>query len=170
MFAHIIQRALYTGLLIAFFAIKSPVYAGDKEDLVGSWIGTAVSTTTPLPPLKDLITFTPEGTVVEARRLYVANSPLGPLLATPGHGEWKETGKREFAATLLLIYQGAEDHPTSPGEVLAQEKVRFKLTLDYAGNHLSGTLLVEVRDINDNLVFIGPGTYTANRIEVEPLP
>jgi hypothetical protein len=147
-----------------------PAHAEDEEKVVGSWVGTAISTTVPLPPLKTLMTFTREGAVLEARRLYVANSPLGPLLATPAHGEWIRTGNREFAATILLIYQGAENHPTSPGEVLAQEKVRFKLTLDRGGNQLSGVLLVEIRDVQDNLVFAGPGTYEGTRIEVEPLP
>ncbi len=164
------QRVLQAVLVIALLALIAQADAEDATDLVGSWLGTAVSTTAPLPPLKTLLTFTADGTVVEARRLYVASSPLGPLLATPGHGAWEHTGHRAFAATILLIYEGAANHPTSPGEVLAYEKVRFTLTLDPGGEALSGSLLVEVRDVNNQVVFLGPGTFEATRIQVEPLP
>lgn len=166
---HIIQRVTLIGLLIAFLSTTPTVNAQGIKGLTGSWIGTSVSTTVPLTPLKTLMTFTSEGTVVESRRLYLANSPLGPLLATPGHGTWEKTDAREYAITIILIYQGAATHPTSPGEVLAQEKVRLKLTISQDGTKLSGTLLVEIRDVNDNIVFVGPGTFEATRIKVEPL-
>jgi len=163
------QRVALTGLLIAFLSTTPTVKAQGVKDLTGSWIGTAVSTTVPLPPLKTLMTFTSEGTVIESRRLYLANSPLGPLLATPGHGAWEKTGAKEYAITIILIYEGAANHPTSPGEVLGQEKVRMKLTLSQDGTRLAGSLLVEIRDVNDNIVFVGPGTFEATRIKVEPL-
>ena len=166
---HIMQRVALTGLLIAFLSTTSIVNAQGIKGLIGSWIGTALSTTVPLPPLKTLMTFTSEGTVVESRRIYLANSPLGPVLATAGHGVWEETDASEYAITIILIYQGAANHPTSPGEVLAQEKVRLKLTISQDGTRLSGTLLVEIRDFNDNIVFVGPGTFEATRIKVEPL-
>ena len=68
-----------------------------------------------------------------------------------------------------ILQQSLENHPTSAGEVLAQEKVRMKLTISQDGTRLSGTLLVEIRDFNDNIVFVGPGTFEATRIKVEPL-
>src|SRR6188472_4459008 len=67
---HIMQRVALTGLLIAFLSTTSIVNAQGIKGLTGSWIGTALSTTVPLPPLKTLMTFTSEGTVVESRRIY----------------------------------------------------------------------------------------------------
>lgn len=166
---HIMPRVALTGLLIAFLSSLFAVHAQGIKGLPGSWIGTAVSTTVQLPPLKTLMTFTSEGTVIESRRLYLANSPLGPLLATPGHGAWEKTGANEYAITIVLLYQGAANHPTSPGEVLGQEKVRMKLTISKDGSRLSGSILVEIRDVNDKIVFVGPGTLEATRIKVEPL-
>lgn len=144
--------------------------ADDGHRLTGSWFGTATATSVPLPPLKDLITFTSDGNVIEAHRLFLKDSPLGPLLATPGHGAWAKTGTNEFAATLLIIYEGAETHATASGEVLAIEKVRFKLRLGPEPNRLSGTLIDEIRDTSGNVIFVGPGTFEATRIAVEPLP
>jgi hypothetical protein len=72
--------------------------------------------------------------------------------------------------TLIVLYEGARDHLASRGEVLAIEKVRMKLTLDRHGNRLSGALLDENRDLNGAVLFLGPGTYEAVRIAVEPLP
>jgi hypothetical protein len=152
-------------------AVGAPQTAADDgQRLTGSWFGTATATTVPLPPLKDLITFTSDGNVIEAHRLFLKDSPLGPLLATPGHGAWAKTGTNEFAATLMIIYEGSEDHPTASGQVLAIEKVRFKLSLGPEPDKLSGTLLDEIRDTSGNVIFVGPGTFEAKRIGVEPLP
>jgi hypothetical protein len=48
------------------------------------------------------------------------------------------------------------------------EKARFKLRINGHGNQLSGTLLDELRDPEGNVIFLGPGTFTASRIQVEP--
>jgi hypothetical protein len=150
--------------------VGTPRAADDGQHLAGSWFGTATATSVPLPPLRDLITFTSDGNVIEAHRQFLAESPLGPLLATPGHGSWVKTGTNEFAATLLIIYEGAEGHPTASGQVLATEKVRFKLRLGPERGELSGTLVDEIRDTSGALIFEGPGTFEATRIAVEPLP
>lgn len=144
----------------------------DDQGLTGSWFGTAVATSVPLPPspeLLSLVTFTRDGGVVETRRLFIPDSPLGPLLATPGHGSWVRTGANQFAVTLIAIYEGG---PTSPsvGVVVAVEKIRFKLRLDPNNGHLTGTLLDELRDTKGNVLFVGTGRFDATRITVEPLP
>jgi hypothetical protein len=155
---------------VALLAIASHVDAKDNQHLIGSWFGTAVATTVPLPPVRDLIIFTSDGTVVETQRLYLHDTPWGPLLRTAGHGAWERTGNREFAVTLMVMYQGAPNHPTAPGDVLAIETVRMRLTLDEQGNRLSGALLDEIRDLDGAVIFLGPGTYEAVRIAVVPLP
>jgi hypothetical protein len=165
----VVLAAGLTAFLVLTAAVGAPS-AADDQRLTGSWFGTATATSVPLPPLKDLVTFTVDGNVVEAHRLFLADSPLGPLLATPGHGTWAKTGTNEFAATLMIIYEGAEKHPTAAGQVLATEKVRFKLHLRPNRNELSGTLVDEIRDTSGTVVFEGPGVYEATRIAVEPLP
>ena len=155
-------------LLIA--GVGAPrIAAEDAQRITGSWSGTAVATSVPLPPLKDLLTFTSDGSVLETRRLFLANSPIGPLLGTPGHGSWVKTASNEYAVTLMIIYEGAETHPTASGEVVAIEKVRFKLKLGPGADRLTGTLLDEIRDTNGDLIFRGPGTFEASRIRAEPL-
>jgi hypothetical protein len=142
----------------------------DGARLVGSWSGTATATSVPLPPLKDLITFTNDGSVLETHRSYLKESPLGPVLATSGHGSWARTGANEYAATLAIIYEGAPDHPTDAGSVLATETVRFKLRLTPDNGTLTGRLIDEIRDLDDNIIFSGPGRFEASRIPVRPLP
>jgi hypothetical protein len=107
--------------------------------------------------------------MIESRRLFLANSPLGPVIATPGHGAWNRTGNREFAATSVLIYAGAPNHPFNAGELVGTEKIRFSLKLNASGHTLAGTVLVEIRDAAVTVVFSGPGTIEATRIAVEPL-
>src|SRR5215510_11687788 len=75
----------------------------DNQNLVGSWNAVVTATNPPsLPPLKDLITFTPGGGVIETRRLY--NPLFGFLLATPGHGAWERTAGNQFAATIVVFH------------------------------------------------------------------
>jgi hypothetical protein len=110
-----------TVVVLVLGLVGAPRAADDAPRLTGSWFGTATATSAPLPPLKVLITFTSDGNVIEAHRQFLAESPLGPLLATPGHGSWAKSGTNEFAATLVIIYEGAENHPTASDQVLARE-------------------------------------------------
>lgn len=137
---------------------------------VGSWKGVAQATTVPLPPLTTLFTLGADGTMVESRRLYLAQSPLGPLIATPGHGQWQRGKNGVYAATITLLYEGAPNHPTSPGEVVGSEKVRYQFQLVNGGANIQGTILVEVQDAAGHVVFVGPGTIDASRLGVEALP
>jgi hypothetical protein len=116
------------------------------------------------------MTFTREGTVVESRRLYLPASPLGPVLATPGHGEWTRTENGQFAVTSYLFYQAAPNVATADGSVIGIEKVRLKLTLHPDGRRFTGTVVVEIRDANGSVLFSGPGVIEGTRIAVEPLP
>ncbi|MFZ1803925.1 MAG: hypothetical protein WAU05_08370, partial [Nitrospira sp.] len=76
----VVVLALFMGL---------PTYAHEDRAPTGSWKGVLRSTTEQRPPLTTLLTFSADGNLVESRRLYLPESPLGPLLATPGHGEWR---------------------------------------------------------------------------------
>ncbi len=116
------------------------------------------------------MTFGADGNLVESRRLYLPQSPLGPVLATFGHGEWRRSKNDKFEATTVLLYQGASDHPTSPGVVIGREKVRYQFQLIHGGEQLQGTILVEIHDAVGNIVFSGPGTIEARRIQPQSLP
>jgi hypothetical protein len=113
-----------------------------------------------------------DGNALEAHRPFLpaSISPIGPLLLTAGHGAWTRTGDHQFAVTLVIIYEGAPDHPTLSGQVAALEKVRFQITHDPRSDTLTGKLVDEIRDPSGNLIFSGPGTFDATRIAVEPLP
>jgi hypothetical protein len=167
-------RTALAYLMLAMCAQAAQAGPGfdDGQALTGSWLGTAVATSVPLPPspeLKSLITFARDGGVTETHRLFIPDSPLGPLLTTPGHGEWARTGANQFALTLMLIYEGGPNS-TSAGQVVALEKIRFKLRLDPRTGHLTGNLVDELRDLNGNVLFTGTGTFDATRIPVEPIP
>jgi hypothetical protein len=108
--------------------------------------------------------------VVESRRLYLPASPLGPVLATPGHGEWIRTANGQFAVTTYLFYQAAPNVATADGSVIGIEKVRFKIALRPDGRSFTGTVVVEIRDANGSVLFSGPGVIEGTRIAVEPLP
>lgn len=72
--------------------------------------------------------------------------------------------------TLRFIHEGTDANPVGSGQVLAFEKVRFKLSLGAHGDTMTGTLVDEIDDTDGNAVFVGPGTFEASRIAVEPLP
>ena len=158
--------ALTLALLIAGYQSRASADGGDE--VVGSWFATATPTSAPLPPLKTLLTLSRDGTATEAHRSFLTASPLGPLLATAGHGAWQRNGQHTVAVTLVLIYQGAPNHPTAPGDVLATETVRFVLSPASGGTRLSGTLIDEIDDLDGNVVFQGPGTFEGTRISAAP--
>jgi hypothetical protein len=76
----------------------------------------------------------------------------------------------QYDATITLPYQGAPDHPTSPGVLVGSEKVRYQFQLLNGGANIQGTILVEVQDAAGHVVFVGPGTIEAGRIGVDALP
>lgn len=164
------RRTMSTVVCVLAVLIGPPTFAHEDRAPTGSWEGVARSTTVPLPPLTTLLTFTADGNLIESRRLFLAQSPLGPLVATPGHGEWRRSKGGGFDATIVLLYQGAPEHPSSPGVVIGREKVRYKFQLVNGGQQLQGTILVEIQDAEGNVVFSGPGTIEATRIRPEPLP
>lgn len=151
----------------------SVVFADDDDDedstLAGSWTATVTATDPPgLEPFTSLITFAPGGGVVESRRLYVPVSPLGPLLETPGHGEWVNTGKRKFEVEFVFLLQGASNNPTSNGTFLGTDTIRLRLELNKAGDELNGSFESVITDPSGMEIFIATGTYVATPIKVRP--
>ncbi len=164
------KRIMSTFVCVLAVFMGLPTFAHEDRAPTGSWEGVARSTTVPLPPLTTILTFTADGNLVESRRLYLPESPLGPLVATPGHGEWRRSKNGGFDATIVVLYQGAPEHSTSPGMMIGREKVRYKFQFVNGSEQLHGTSFVEVQDAAGNVVFSGPGTIDATRIRPEPLP
>jgi len=142
--------------------------AGD-QGLAGSWQGTVTATDPPLGSFTSLFTFTPDGSVVEARRLYLPDSPFGPLLETPGHGSWERVGPRTYAISFRFLLQGAPDNAAFRGQDLGTDNVRWQPTLDRSTARLSGPFQSDVKDPGGAVVFTARGTVTAMRIAVERL-
>lgn len=162
-----LNRKVSTTLMAAMIvvALHSTPLAADQlgsKGLAGSWIGTVTATDPPgMPPMKTLLSFTKDGIVIESRRLYVGFSPFGPLMETAGHGEWVSTGNREFSVKFIFLIQRG---PVSDGGFVGTDTILMKLTLDQAGDGVSGTFVSEVRDPGENLVFVASGVVQAARI------
>jgi hypothetical protein len=57
----------------------------------------------------------------------------------------------------------------SDGSYAGGAKVRNNAVMSKSGNEMTGQLVVNYYDSNDNQVFTGTGSYTAQRITAEPL-
>lgn len=168
-FHHVKRIVCAIGLVCAGF-VGVPAFAHEDRTPTGSWEGVTRLTTTELPPVATLFTFGVGGNFIESRRLHLPQSPLGSVLATLGHGEWRRSKGGGFEAVIVRLYQGAPDHPTSPGMVIGREKVRYKFQFVNGSEQFRGTISVEVQDATGNVVSSGPGTIDATRIRPEPLP
>lgn len=91
----------FVGVLVVFSGL--PTFAHEDRAPTGPWEGVVRSTTEQRPPLTTLLTFTADGNLVESRRFYLRESPLGPLVATPGHGEWRRSKNGGFDTTIVVL-------------------------------------------------------------------
>ncbi|MDP8943863.1 MAG: hypothetical protein M3N16_07075 [Actinomycetota bacterium] len=136
---------------------------GRGRGIVGSWSLTVTATDPAgLEPFRGLITFHADGTVTEARRLYVPETPFGPLLETPGHGGWRSGSKNRFHVAFAFLIQGAPDNPGLRGRFLGTDHVRWTPTL--RRGELAGPFESQVRDPDDRPVFTARGTVVARRL------
>ena len=84
---------------------------------------------------------------------------------SPGYGQWRRIGPREFAVTFV----GVEFGPMGTG-ITGTYKVRGTLTLSKDGQMSTGPFLTEVFALDGSLLFSATGTVTLQRVGVEPLP
>jgi len=170
MLRQISKRIMHGAPICVLLVFSLPVIADNGSKIVGSWYGTAIAAGGVRPPVTDMSTFASDGTIVESQRLYLNDTPFGPVIRTPGHGAWKKVGDNKYAATIRVIYQGAENHPSQSGEIIATETARFELKLDQTGNRLSGYIYDELRDPSGNILFSGYGDMDYARILAELPP
>jgi hypothetical protein len=166
--SHLLLAGLVGGLAIVVPTFRSRSDELNATQLVSSWAGTVKATNPPgLEPFTSLITFSPGGGVVESRRLYVPNSPFGPLLETPGHGAWTRIAGRELEIQFLFLLQGAPNNPTTAGAALGTDNIRMRVRLSPSGDVLEGTFVSRIKDLSGAVVFTASGTYRAQRIVIE---
>ncbi|MDQ3010129.1 MAG: hypothetical protein M3X11_05445 [Acidobacteriota bacterium] len=127
-----------------------------KTAIVGTWLGTSGEGN------KLLQSFTSDGIMFGSVQGEVSTNPeLGVL--TPGHGVWKHLGGRQFGFTAVgLLYD------INTGAYLGYLKARVLLTLNEAGDQMSGTDKVEIFGPDGSLVFTATGNTSYKRIKAEP--
>ena len=125
----------------------------------GSWLYTVTVTSSSGPPttVLGLETYAAGGGYVETDQF----SFMHASLATPGHGSWKNTGKRTFLLTFLNLTHDAVGTPQGTF------KVRQVATLSEDGNAYSGSGSFDGYDVSGKVIFSGTFTITAVRIAVE---
>jgi len=130
-----------------------------KKVIVGSWFITLGC------GCKILASFTSDGIFLSSGQgdIQPAGSPVPS--GTSAYGAWTHLGGRQFAVTFLII-----GYDVGTGEFRGTLKVRISLTLNEAGDQLSGTDKAEIFDPDGNLVdTFTTGTMHGTRIKVEPL-
>ena len=156
--------------LLAALAAATPAPASDAgANLEGSFAMTITATEPAgLPPFKGLITFTPNGDVLESRRPYVPFTPFGPVIESSGHGAWTRTGRRQFGVLFQFLIQAAPNNTVfTNGEDLGTDNIRLQLVRSHSGESFTGTFASAAKDADGNVVFAARGTVTGTRLRPE---
>lgn len=137
---------------------------GSSQAIVGSWQLTVTSDTFPVP-FRGLITMSEGGGVIASAQgdILLQPPPGVPPVATAAHGAWLRTSNREFLFTFRQVLY------TADGTYAGGAKIRNAGALDAFGNSMTGQLIVQYYDANDQVVFTGTGTFTGTRIVAEGL-
>ena len=134
--------------------------ATNNKIIAGSWLET-VTFNGPMPPLKSLVTFNADGSVLVADQGAVGSATA----FSAGHGSWSHAGGRSFDwTTVELLYA------TADGSLIGYLKVSGRYTVNETGNAYTGQFLATISDPDGNVLFTGDGTNAGNRIQVEPIP
>jgi hypothetical protein len=125
----------------------------------GSWEGVVTAIGGP-PPFRVLMNFTADGG-------FTGSGDGDSAVGSPQYGVWERIGDRS-SRTYALTFRMLRYNPdsTSTGTHIIQQTV----ILNEAGDTWSGPGLVKIYTPDGTLVFSGPATATATRIQSEPLP
>jgi hypothetical protein len=143
-------------------ATAGPARADAGQELIGSWVATVTATDPPLGSFASLLSFHGDGTLTESRRLFLADSPFGPLLETGGHGAWERTGPQRYEAFFRFLLQEA---PPSAGAPVGTDDISLHLEVKGMGV-LGGTFSSTITDTQGQPLFTASGTVVGQRIEV----
>ena len=125
----------------------------------GSWEGVVTPIGGP-PPFRVLMNFTADGG-------FTGSGDGDSAVGSPQYGVWERLGDRNsrtFALTFRMLRYNPDS--TSTGTHVIQQTV----ILNAAGDTWTGPGIVRVYTPDGTLVFSGPATATASRIQSEPLP
>lgn len=150
---YLLLGKLVFAALVAFGATLSTANA---ETLTGAWNTTIVFDDPSLAGCTTPGLDTSDGGIV-AQGCDVSESP--------GYGQWRQIGNREFAVTFVGVSFG----PAGTG-ITGTYKVRATLSLSKDGQTSSGPFLTEVFALDGTLLFSATGTVTRKRVGVESLP
>ncbi len=164
---------------------RSLVKAGSGS-IVGTWVITATVNTPPgAPPFvfTELASFNPGGTFIDTFSLdhNSANPFVPPPLAvdfSAKFGTWKEVGASgQFAISFKeFLFAGART-PTAlygsffPGQNVGVATVEAVASFQNGagGDTLTGPFTFQLTNLQGTVVFAGSGTFSATRLEIEPL-
>jgi hypothetical protein len=144
-------------------ATAGPARADGGQEIVGSWSATVTATDPPLGSFASLLSFHGDGTLTESRRLFLADSPFGPVLESGGHGAWKRTGPGRYDASFRFLLQQA---PPSAGAPVGVDAVTLELETNGTSD-LGGTFSSTIKDTEGHDLFTARGTVVGQRIEVD---
>ena len=159
-----IFRVVMSGLIVVFATATQATQAAEQggvgqehRSIVGSWMGVNETGE------RWLTSFTYDGIVLNSVQSEVSSTrSIGVL--TAGHGVWANLGHKQFAITEVAIF-----YDIKTGEFQAAGKLRGVLTLNEAGDALSGTLTADAFGPDGSLAFTLTHTLRFTRIEVEPV-
>ena len=126
-----------------------------KKAIVGSWLGISSEGN------RILQSFTSDGVFFASVQGGVNTDPMFGVL-TPAHSVWQHLGGRKFAATAISV-----NYDINTGAYLGYLKARLVLTLNKAGDQMTGTDKVEIFGSDGELVFAATGATTFTRIKFE---
>jgi len=135
-----------------------------KKSLVGSWVET-VTFDNGRPPLKSLVSFHADGTMMSSDQGSVTLDP--PAVSSNGAGAWTQLDWHKFAYTELELFSDLK------GDLTGFLKVRGIYKLSDSGDEYTGTSYYEVLDTNRKSLVPPVAGYVHNegeRIRVELPP
>lgn len=132
------------------------VLARQKTAIAGSWLGISSERN------RILQSFTSDGVFLASVQGGVSTNPMFGVL-TGAHGAWKHLSGRQFGATAISV-----NYDIVTGAYTGYLKARLVLTLNEAGDQMTGTDKVEIFDPAGQLVFTATGATTFTRIKFEP--
>ncbi|HJQ25113.1 MAG TPA: hypothetical protein VKA60_14440 [Blastocatellia bacterium] len=177
-FTSITQRRVLAIIAAGIMLIAAPVgraqsvkqedgprpLAQQKTAIVGSWEMTYTFPDLPPPfnTTRVLAAFTGDGIFLSSMQGESAASedPLPP--ATPQYGAWAYVGGRQYAVTYKLIL-----YRLATGAFFGTAKIPLNITIDKAGEVLTGTGTFAAYDADGGLIFSVGFTLQATRIKVE---
>ena len=137
------------------------------QTLSGTFI-TDVLSGTGVRLAQGLITFTPDGSIVEDHNSFNAtNAAVGGLITTrtAWRGTWFQTGDRQFAITAIRFNFDTSGNPTGT------TRRKDFITMNAAFDAFTGPFSTENFDTSGNLIsFAQGGTLSGKRLTVEPTP